>query len=728
MPEIITILWIVICAFLVFLMQAGFLALETGATRAKNNIDVAMKNIVDFTLSAFMYWAVGFPIMFGIAYLGGLSFFPTLSQNPNLLLLFLFQVMFCGTTVTIVSGAIAERTHFWAYLVVSILLASLVYPLFGQWVWSSSSDGDLMGWLGQLGFFDFAGSTVVHSVGGWAALAIIIIVGARHGRFDENGNVVDIPKSNLPFMILGVLLLWFGWFGFNGGSSFAFDDRTLIILFNTMMGGSVGGLTGLIFSMIRHEHVDIETVLNGVLAGLVAITAGANVFNEFAILLTASIGVLVFLAVSKLLEELRLDDVVGAIPVHLGAGVWGTFAVGLFGNLELMGSDLSRINQIGVQSFGIVICGIWSFGIIYVVMRIVNQFYPLRVSLEDEELGLNISEHNARTDLLDLLDTMQEQSVSRDFSTRVAVEPFTQIGRIASYYNLVMNSLEEVQGNLTISNRTLEDRLEDIRTANNKLSAANEQIKGFTNILSHDLRSPIASVQALIDEIQYQLDHMEINLSDVPESSSELDDFFKDLMPETLKLLNASIAQMDTMTKQILVIAKEDQRTHQIDQINMQDLVQQIIDSQMGIIRKNQIDVTIQDMPTIKSDAIAIQQIFNNLISNAFKYLEADRQGKVVISGENKTNSIIYQVGDNGIGIPESRYDRVFELFRRVRKHKNIEGSGFGLYYIRGIVNQLEGKIWFESEEGKGTTFYVELPTGSNSNGSYQEEITWGTN
>ncbi|MEL6309482.1 MAG: ammonium transporter, partial [Chloroflexota bacterium] len=428
----INLLWIMICAFLVFIMQAGFLALETGMTRSKNNIDVAMKNIADFTMSSVTFWMIGFPIMFGLSYFGRMTFFPDFTNDSALLTLFIFQVMFCGTTVTILSGAIAERTRFDVYLIITILISSLVYPVFGQWVWAQTAEGVNAGWLAQLGFYDFAGGTVVHSVGGWAALAMVMLVGARTGRFDEDGNAVEIPRSNLPLVILGVLILWFGWFGFNGGSLLAFNEAVLLIIFNTLMGGSIGGVTGYFLGILLGRRGDIELILNGTLAGLVAITAGANVINGLGMVVTAIVGVLVYVTVSELLIRFKIDDVVNAIPVHLGAGIWGTLAIGIFGNIDLIGTGLSRLDQIAVQLLGIAVCAVWTFSTVYGFMWVLNTVRSLRVSEEDENIGLNISEHRARTDLVDLLDVMQHQAVNRDFNVRANVEPFTQLGRVAN--------------------------------------------------------------------------------------------------------------------------------------------------------------------------------------------------------------------------------------------------------------------------------------------------------
>ncbi len=444
--ENIDLLWVLLCAALVFMMQMGFLSLETGLTRSKNNINVATKNMADFSISTLLFWGFGFALMFGTSeagWLGTSDFLLDFSlDNPDTMVFFVFQVMFCGTAITIMSGAVAERMHFVGYLIVAGVVAGLVYPVFGHWAWNGIDTGTATGWLKEQGFVDFAGSTVVHSVGGWAALAVLLVIGPRTGRFAEDGTPRQIPGSNLPLAVLGTLLLWFGWFGFNGGSTLAFNSQAIYALLNTVIAGSSGLLGGLVLSRFYAGRVQVHTMLNGVLGGLVAITASANSVEPEAAFLIGLLGAVIMMLCVSLLERLRIDDAVGAVPAHLGAGIWGTLAVGIFADLDRLGTGLTRIEQIGVQGLGIVVCGVWTFGVTYLVVSIFNRFKPLRVTPEQEQIGLNIAEHNARTDLLDLFAAMDEQAASGDVSKRVPVEPFTEVGRIAVRYNAVMDALE----------------------------------------------------------------------------------------------------------------------------------------------------------------------------------------------------------------------------------------------------------------------------------------------
>ena len=444
--NVVDLLWILLCSGLVFIMQAGFMCLESGLTRSKNSINVAIKNLIDFGLSVGLFWAFGFALMFGISYqglIGQNNFFLNSHLDPFLAAFFLFQAMFCGTSTTIVSGAVAERMKFSAYLITSAVISGLIYPIFGHWAWNGANTGELLGWLGKLGFVDFAGCSVVHSVGGWVSLAALLIVGPRSGRFPPNQPPTKIHGSNLPVSVLGALILWFGWFGFNGGSTLTLNDQVAQIIVDTVLAGVAGMISGLAIGWILRGIPDVELLINGSLAGLVAITASCHAVTAPSAVAIGAIGAVVAIAVDDLLVKLHIDDAVGAIPVHLGAGIWGTLAVALFGDRDRLGTGLSRIEQLQVQLLGIVTCFIFAFGLAYLILRVTNRFFPLRVSTADELIGLNVSEHRAKTEILDLFRVMDSQAKTQDLSLRVPVEPFTEVGQIAQRYNQVMDALEQ---------------------------------------------------------------------------------------------------------------------------------------------------------------------------------------------------------------------------------------------------------------------------------------------
>ncbi|MGD1908835.1 MAG: ammonium transporter [Leptolyngbyaceae cyanobacterium] len=441
-------LWLLLCSGLVFLMQAGFMCLESGLTRSKNSINVAVKNLADFSISAGLFWVFGYALMFGASQAGwfGVSgFFPSLNDDPNQTVFFLFQMMFCGTATTIVSGAAAERLKFHAYLFLSVFLSGLIYPLFGHWSWNGIAPGNTGGWLENLGFVDFAGSTVVHGVGAWFGLAVILVVGARQGRFAEKGQSNRIQGSNVPFSVLGALILWFGWVGFNGGSTLALNEQVPSIVINTVLAGVAGMITAALLSSLKKQVVEVEQLINGSLAGLVAVTACCHVVNAPLAMIVGGTGAVVTLSTSQLLERWQIDDAVDAFPVHGAAGIWGTLCVGLFGQLDLIGTGLSRGNQVMVQLFGVGVAAVWTFGLAWGVLTLVNQVLPLRISLEEEEIGLNVSEHRAKTETYELFQVMDYQARTNDLSQRVPVEPFTEVGHIATRYNQVINAFEKRQ-------------------------------------------------------------------------------------------------------------------------------------------------------------------------------------------------------------------------------------------------------------------------------------------
>ena len=451
-------LWVIDCAILVFIMQAGFMCMETGLSRHKNSINVALKNAADFGLAVVVFWIFGFGLMFGTSYNGlfGTDLFFFKTDKADYMTYFVFQAMFVATAATIVSGAVAERMKFNGYLIITIIATGIIYPIVGHWAWSSSYlskindastllafTGELktIGWLTELGFVDFAGSTIVHSVGGWIALAAILIIGPRIGKYSES-NKGKFTGSSFPLAVLGTLILWFGWFGFNGGSNGAMDETVPLILINTFLSAAFGLLTGLAISFLLFKKPDPYYVILGPLAGLVAITAGCNSMTSVMAIFVGIVGAIISIFVNELLNKYEIDDVVGAVPVHLAAGIWGTLAVGLFSDLEKLGTGLTRLEQIEVQIIGIFAIGAFTFCGSYIILKILNYFYPLRVTPLQEELGLNIAEHNAVSVEHDLISILEKQSQTGDLAIRGPQDPFTAGGVIGLYYNRLMNKLE----------------------------------------------------------------------------------------------------------------------------------------------------------------------------------------------------------------------------------------------------------------------------------------------
>jgi Amt family ammonium transporter len=383
--------WTLVAAALVFFMQAGFAMVETGFTRAKNAVNIMMKNLMDFAVGSLAFWAIGFGLMFGAtttAWFGTTGFFLSdfkVGGDPWVLAFWMFQVVFAATAATIVSGAMAERTRFSGYIIYSAVISALIYPIFGSWAWGSLFHGN--GWLEQLGFIDFAGSTVVHSIGGWAALAGALVLGPRTGKYGKDGKPRAIPGHNIPLAALGVFILWLGWFGFNPGSTTAGNTDIAMIFVNTNLAAAAGAVLAMLTSWVIFKKPEIGMSLNGALAGLVGITAGcANVTPLSSIIIGAVAGTLVVLSV-LFFDRIKVDDPVGAVSVHGVCGAWGTLAAGLF-NIE---GATAKI--IGVQLSGIGAAFVWSFGMAFILFKLIDITIGLRVSEEEERQGLDILEH-----------------------------------------------------------------------------------------------------------------------------------------------------------------------------------------------------------------------------------------------------------------------------------------------------------------------------------------------
>ena len=402
-------IWVLIAAILVIFMNAGFGMLETGFCRQKNAVSVLSKNLIVFALTTLAFWSIGFSIMFSGTenYLWGSEGF-FLSGEPAtygldpfpkglpVSVFFLFQAAFAGTAATIVSGAVAERIKFIDFLIFSVLLTAIAYPITGHWVWGTS------GWLKGIGFYDFAGSTVVHSVGGWAALVGAALLGAREGKY-KNGRIGAIPGHNMSIATLGCLILWIGWFGFNPGSNLAANEAVPFIAVTTNLAAAAGGVSATITSWLRDGKPDLSMMINGILAGLVGITASCYVVDYFSAVVIGSIaGVIVVFSVA-LFDFIKIDDPVGAISVHLVCGMWGTLAAGIFANPNnptqagaadaIVGFIYGNPGQLIIQVEGIVAIGAFTIVFSLITWGIIKAILGMRVSKEEEIYGLDIGEH-----------------------------------------------------------------------------------------------------------------------------------------------------------------------------------------------------------------------------------------------------------------------------------------------------------------------------------------------
>ena len=679
----IDVFWVMICSGLVLLMQLGFLALESGLTRNKNNINVALKNLSDFGLSFFLFWVFGFAFAFGMPLFNDdisshKEFFFFFSESSSLVAFFIFQTLFCNTAATIVSGAVAERMRFKGFLAFVVLMALAFYPFVVNLIWSGSWKGEKWGWLAKKGFLDFAGSTVVHSTGGWVALALVIVIGPRLNRFDNRGKPREIHGSSYPFSILGVFALWVGWIGFNGGSTMGFTDSVGPVILNTFLGGTCGLLWGIFLSSLLNWGVPSGNhLINSCLGGLVSVTAGANLFHADSIFFVGGVAAVVVIFVDKLLLKFQIDDAVGAIPVHLGGGIWGTIAVALFSEPALKGNSLIFLEQLKIQVLGIIVTGIPVFLGAYFIAKIINSFYQLRVKKEDEIIGLNISEHKAQNELFEMLLFMKAQSLQKDYKTKAPEDPFTTVGLIGYAYNEVTQSMLVYREELEQAKKVLEEK--------------NKKLRQYDYTVAHDLKLPIGGIKDNLDLMEKKLNTQE-----------NKEDYLKNM-----KLLTKE--SIDIINKFLKVTIDGD--------INLHSVYLPNIIEKLGRKFKNQIEklegVFLVDLgeDNVLADEVLLEQILSNIVNNSIKYSAfPERKLELKISSYTKNEKVIILVEDNGLGVDEKDLPYIFEKDWRSQSNKKVEGQGIGLFTVKNVVENMRGSLQCESRKNKFTKMFISLP------------------
>ena len=691
-------IWVFLCTVLVILMQAGFLCLETGLVRSKNSINVALKNIGDFCLSSLVFWAVGFGLMFGASSAGlfGHTSFALGGGEERLdaplLAFFFFQLAFCGTSVTIVSGAVAERTRFIGYALIALVVSALIYPVYGHWAWGGEVGTASVGWLKDLGFVDFAGSTVVHSIGGWVALAAVLVIGPRIGRFDEGGGA--IVGHALPLSCLGVFLLWIGWFGFNAGSTLALSEEVPLILVNTLMAAAAGGVVGLGVTWASEGTPNALAGMNGCLAGLVAVTAACFAVTIPEAIVIGSIGSALCVVTGYVLVRLKVDDVVSAVPVHLTPGAWGTLAVALFGDPAVLNTGLGFFDQLGVQAVGVAAAGGLALAVSLPLFMGFHALGLLRVDPEAERIGLNIVEHKASSAMNDLFHAMEGQIRSGQFSPLTVREQFSEAGVIAAQYSRVVDRFnQEVEMRKHVAKNML--------IAKERAEEAARAKSDFLANMSHELRTPLNAIIGFSEVMVQKL------FGDL--GNNRYEGYAADIHRSGTHLLN--------LINDVLDLSKieANKMTLSETEIDLQTLIPECV--RMVSARPDCAGIAIRmamrpDLAQLYADPRLVRQILINLLTNAVKYNKPG--GDVSVSAERETDGrLAISVSDSGIGMKPEEIPRALEPFGQVKENALVatrEGTGLGLPLSHAFVKLHGGTLDIVSTPDRGTTVTVRFP------------------
>jgi ammonium transporter len=750
------------------MMQLGFAFLEAGLTRAKNSINVAMKNYSDFIATNVAFLVLGVSIMFGHNLVGGLFGFTDISSSEltsSQLIFILFQMTFCGTAVTIISGAVSERLRFLPYILLSLAVAGIIYPVAGHMAWGSLLLGDeAKGILQKIGFVDFAGSTVVHSVGGWLSLVGLLIIGPRIGRYSATGQAIKFVGSNYPMAIGGALLLWFGWLGFNGGSVLAFDGSVATVLFNTFLGATAGGAIALLHGFVFDKNVRVENIITGSIAGLVGITAGAHALSFVDAFILGALAAAAALYVDiKILPRFKIDDGVSAIPVHLVSGIIATLGVGFFADLEVLKTGLSRSEQILAQFYGVAAIGVWSCVAGYVTFKLINAVTPLRVSASQEIAGLNFSEHEARTDNHDFIQTLNMIENTGDLSLRFHEESsHTEYNQIAKHINKMLDSVEERQSEVVNMQVQLAEERQAVEMASRlshsqKMNSMAELAAG----IAHEINTPASSVLLSAEEMKDSLADLKTKLEFSKSMLDQIDtsravlsklneverELVLDKVHETILKLREGLSEkgdvMTYMTELSDSVSRINKNSNTIKKIirslkylardgagDPMELVEvgYILDEASTLctqkMKNHDISFRIEAPQEVASQNFAcspilVVQVLVNLINNAYdalqehhaKLREDNGSGmafREIILGVSASEGFVkFSVSDNGPGVPVELREKIFRPF--VTTKEVGKGTGLGLSLSKSFAEKHGGKFYLDIEDPR-TTFVLELP------------------
>lgn len=695
-------IWLLIAAALVFSMQAGFLLLECGLVRAKNSINVAQKNISDFVLSSLAFAVFGFMVMYGrsmggwFGYDAGMLLIGDLPEGS--FSFFVYQMVFCGTAATIISGALAERMTVVGYYILAVLIGCIIYPVFGHWVWGGKFLQEDASILEAMGFIDIAGATVVHSVGAWIALAGILVIGPRIGKYDDQGKAQHIRGHNSIYSSLGCLILWGGWIGFSGGTYTVDDPRLAKAIANTILGGSAGGMTMMVLGRLRDKLYRPDRIICGVIAGLVAITAYPDAPSVTGVFYICSIAAVIAFYGRIFIERvMKIDDAVGVIPVHGFAGVWGTLALAFFAPLDSLSLD-NRWDQFMVQLQGVGLAFAWAFGVSLISFKLIDVLLSvftgqgLRVKPDSEKEGLNSTEHGAVLGTGMLQRAMISLLVDDSKNTkRVHVEPGDESAELGEIFNHVLDKLDGEHEQRVESHKANTKKVERALIREKEVNALQQR---FVAMTSHEFRTPLSIIDGAAQRMLRRKDRLE------PKDISAGLDKIRRAVQRLIDLIDSTLSASRLSEGKVEFAPKP---------ISIAEIITSVCRRQQEISPRHRIGLELGNIPkVIQADPVLMEQVFTNLITNAIKY--APKSPNIHVMGRLEGSDLLISVVDEGLGIPKDELPKLFGRYFRARTAAGIRGTGIGLNLVREIMALHNGRVEVESTEGSGSCFTVRLP------------------